>query len=525
MTTTQLSKEDKLRILQLNYQKDRLRHQKDFYEFFKDAWKEVDPYTELKENWHITYLAFIGEMLAKKVANRQKPRHTTVLINVPPRSLKSWLFNIALPTWAWTLNPSLPIITASYSEVLALGFSRKAQSIIKTDWFIKRYGDQVNLDQSEGGREAVGETQTSAGGVRFSTSTGGTIVGKGFLLGIIDDPLKPDEAREEKALQKNINFFNESFDTRRNDPETACAIIIMQRLAENDLSGYLIQNYENEKDFLHINLPALADGSEKVPYLKQFLKKYPQYKEEDIYRDGYLFGERFDEDFVRKQQKKGTIFFNTQFQQNPLPTDGLLFKREWFRKVTAEEFYRIERSNSARRSFVTDTAYTSNTLNDPTGILTYTVVGNTIYIINYQDDYIDSAELPQWIEGYVRRNGYDEKKSVVTIEPKGSGKVVVSLLKSLTNLNVVEYKYPKQARVSINMKKEERAEAITAMVESGRVVLVEGAWNEKFISQVVTFPLAKNDEAVDCLVMAVLRAHYIDSRYKKFALKRTNTTK
>jgi predicted phage terminase large subunit-like protein len=72
------------------------------------------------------------------------------------------------------------------------------------------------------------------------------------------------------------------------------------------------------------------------------------------------------------------------------------------------------------------------------------------------------------------------------------------------------------------MSKEERAHAITSMVEAGKVVIVEGTWNEKFISQVVTFPLAKNDEAVDTLVMAVLRSHYVDSRYKKFGLRKVN---
>jgi predicted phage terminase large subunit-like protein len=147
--------------------------------------------------------------------------------------------------------------------------------------------------------------------------------------------------------------------------------------------------------------------------------------------------------------------------------------------------------------------------------------GNTIYITDYVDDHIDSADLPEWLEKQVRRAGYDNRKSVVTIEPKGSGKVVVSLLKKLTDLNVVEYQYPKAAKVNINIKKEERAEAIVPMVETGRVVLVEGAWNEKFLNQVTTFPLAKHDEAIDCLVMGCLRAHYVDSRYKKFTLKRT----
>lgn len=514
-----LTLEKKQELLRLAYEKNRLIYNKDFYEFFKELWKVGEPSTPLEENWHIHYLCYIAQRFTMEVVNKQEVTHSTILVNVPPRSLKSWIFNIALPVWTWTLEPTTPIITASYSEVLSLGFARKAIAILKSDWFTKVYGDLISIDQSEGGREAVNEMQNSKGGIRFSTSTSGTIVGKGFLLGVIDDPLKPSEAKETKALEKNINFWNESFDTRRNQPKKSLAIVIMQRLAETDLSGYLVESLSETDKFLHINLPAVQDGTEKIPYLDDFLKKFPQYKKE-VYKRGYLFGDRFDESFIRAQQKKGTIFWNTQYQQNPLPSDGLVFKRDWFGTISYEEFYKLERAYNLKRTFVTDTAYTDKTINDPTAILTYATHGNKVYIINFTSEHIESAKLPEWIETQVRKNGYDEKKSLVTIEPKGSGMVVISLLKNMTKLNVVDYKYPRSAKVNINMSKEVRAEAITSMVESGRVVLVEGGWNERFLSEVTTFPLAKNDEGVDCLVMACLRSHYVDSVYKKFGLKR-----
>jgi predicted phage terminase large subunit-like protein len=508
-------------LLQLINESKRRKYNNDFYSFFKDAWEAIDPYTELQENWHITYLIWIAQFLTEDVLNKVVPKHTTVLINVPPRSLKSWVFNQALPVWIWTKAPSLPLMTISYSEELAHGFSRKSQEIIKSNWFKNIYGTIFSIDPSSGGREAVGETQTNKGGVRLSTGTGGSTVGKGFMVGIIDDPIKTTDITSKKELDTNLNFWKESFDTRRNDAKKAIAFVIMQRLAEGDMAGYLIETYGDDPDFLHINLPAVQDGTEKIPYLEQFIKAHPEYKNQ-IYKRGYLFGDRFDESFIRKVKKKGAIFWATQYQQNPLPSEGLLFKREWFKTITQKDFNLIDRTHRLKRTFVTDTAYTANTLNDGTGLLTYTIHGNTIYITDYVDGYIDAADLPNWIEKNVNRAGYDNKKSLITIEPKGSGKVVVSLLKKLTNLNVVEYQYPRAAKVNINIKKEERAEAIVPMVESNRVILVEGDWNEKFISQVTTFPLAKSDEAVDCLVMAVLRAHYVDSRYKKYAVKRNN---
>ena len=514
-----MTREEQERILLLSYELDRRRHKESFYEFFKDAWKAVDPYTILQENWHIKYQAFIAENALKDVLSQKTAKHTTVLINVPPRSLKSWIFNVALPVYAWIHNPRLPMITASYSLDLGLGFSRKAQQIIFSDWFQRRYSDYVKISLSEGGREAVGETETSDGGIRFVASTESTIVGKGMLLGVVDDPLKAGEATQPKALERNIKFWNESVDTRRNDPNYAVVIIIMQRLAEGDLSGYLIENYQDDPKFLHVNLPAIANGKEKVPYLEEFLKKHPE-EIGNVYKDGLLFGARFSDDFINRQQKKGTIFFNTQYQQDPLPSDGLLFKRDWFSKISFEEYLKLERVHNLKRSFIADTAFTDQTKNDPTAILTYATHEGITYIINAQTDHVDSAELPKYIENYVRRNGYDDRRSVICIEPKSSGIMVISIMKKMTNLNVIAYKYPASAKVSINMSKELRAEAVVPMIESGKLVLVDGAWNEQLIQQMTTFPLSKRDDLTDATVMCLLRSHYIDQHYKKFALKR-----
>jgi predicted phage terminase large subunit-like protein len=513
-----LSEDEKKRILLLKFAQDRERYKNDFYEFFKDAWKSIDT-TELQENWHIKYQCFLAQYLLQTVVDNEPAKYKTVLINVPPRSLKSWIFNVALPVYAWTKRPNLPIITASYSLDLGMGFSRKSQQIINSNWFQRRYSDIVKIGLSEGGREAVGECENSEGGVRFVTSTGGAIIGKGMLLGILDDPIKALEANQSVALENCIRFYNESFDTRRNNPKVATVIIIMQRLAEGDIAGYLIENGVNDPHFLHVNLPAISDGSEKIPLLEEFLAKHPE-ERDNIYKNNYLFGDRWNDSFINDQKRKGAIFWATQFMQNPLPTDGLLFQRNWLTKISYEEFLKLERNHNLKRTFVCDTAYTDKTKNDATGILAYTTFENVTYIINFTADHVDSANLPTYIENYVKRNGYNERKSVVTIEPKGSGMVVISLMKKLTKLNVIAYKYPASAKVNINMSKEIRAEAVVPMVESGRVVLVEGGWNELFVSQVVTFPLGRADEAVDCMTMAILRSHYIDSNSRKFGIKR-----
>lgn len=522
---------NKEQLIQANITLKELERRKiksSFYYFLTKVWEINEGTNEFIPNWHIKYLCFIAQIVAQDIAENKPARHSQILINICPRSLKSWIFNVALPVWMWVLNPTIPIITASYSLDLGLGFSRKSQQIINSKWFQELFGDMIKIGRAEGGRDAVQETENSMRGVRYVASTEGTITGKPLLLGIVDDPTKAQEGKHAKALQDSVEFYNESLWTRRNNPRTAVIITIMQRIAQKDLSGHIIERYYNEDlpqhkndEFLHINLPLIADGSQKIPYLKTFLKIHPE-EANNIYKDNYFFADRFDERFIKDIKKRGDIFYNTQYQQNPLPPDGLLFKRDWFNIMPLKDYNEISRKNNLKKTFVTDTAYTVNTRNDPSGILEYTTLEDTIYITWAHDEYVDSAYLPDWIDKCVTKRNAD-KRTIITIEPKGSGKVVVSLLKrTKPSLNVIEYKYPKSARVNINMKKEERADAITAMVEAGKVVLVEGDWNERFIAQVTTFPLNAHDEYVDLLVMAVLRAHYIDAKYKKFGLRKIN---
>lgn len=498
---------------------ERRKCKSDMYYFFKKCWGIVDPYTELEENWHIKYQIFIAQLLVTRVANNQPSVFDQVLINVPPRSLKSWIFNICLPIYAWILNPSLPIVTTSYALQLSEGFSRKSLLIINSKWFQETFGDTIQVGRAEGGRDAVGETINTAGGSRYVTSTGGTVTGKNLMIGVTDDPIKVGDAKFDKELERAIEFYEHTFYNRANDPKVAVQIIIMQRVAERDLAGHLIENYKDDKKFLHINLPVQRNGKEKVPLLELFLKKYPE-EVGKVYKGGYLFGDRFDETFIQKLKKKGAIFYNTQYMQDPLPPDGIIFKRDWFTIIEKDEYEKIVRANRLRPTFICDTAYTNKTMNDPSGILSYTYYDGTMYVSAYKDDHVDSAYIPDFVTKFVMGNGYDRRKSLITIEPKGSGKVAVSLLKRQTDLNVTEYKYPKSAKVNINMSKEERADPVVPIAESGKIVLVRGAWNEAFLSQITAFPLAAHDEAVDCMVMAALRCHYIDSRSKSFAPKR-----
>jgi predicted phage terminase large subunit-like protein len=130
--------------------------------------------------------------------------------------------------------------------------------------------------------------------------------------------------------------------------------------------------------------------------------------------------------------------------------------------------------------------------------LSYIISQNNLYITNFKKGHWEFLEQCKHLIEFVKENGYS-LNSIIEIEPKSSGKDVVNTLKKQTSLNIKEAKNPTKD-------KEARANDISPFIESGRVYLVRGGWNDDFIQQCATFPNAKHDEEVDCLIMACHRA-------------------
>ena len=141
------------------------------------------------------------------------------------------------------------------------------------------------------------------------------------------------------------------------------------------------------------------------------------------------------------------------------------------------------------------TPYTTNQKNDPSALLNYVFVENKWQIISCVNVHKDFPDLVRFIPQWVQKNGYTNS-SRIYVEPKASGKSIVQTLQRETGLNIREDKPPTKDKVA-------RVQDISATLESGRVSLLKGEWNEEFIQQCVKFPSARHDDMVDCLVMAV----------------------
>lgn len=431
------------------------------------------------ENWHIKYLCDkLQEVAERVVKGEERDKH--LLINVPPRTLKSELVNVFLSSYLWTLKDDIQIISSSYSASLSTGLSVQARRLILSDWYKKHFPYvELSIDQKQKTKYS-----TPNGGLRYSTSTGGTVTGMGGDVIIIDDPQNPQEARSDKERDNANRFFNETLRSRLNNPDKGVFIIIMQRLHENDLTGNILEN--DRDNWEHISLPAELSNNVIPSDLKEF------------YKEGLLFPQRLSLSVLNGFKiGLGSYGYSGQYMQLPSPADGGIIKRDWFR-IQRSIFDKNGKElllNDLTWNFYLDTAYTEKQNNDPSALLAAAWYDNNLYIRQVESVRLEFPELCKYIPQFVQSNGYTNS-SRIKIEPKASGKSVVQQLKQTTGLNILEDKPPTQDKVS-------RANGVSPFIESGRVILLEGRYIDSFLEQCASFPNGNHDDEVDVLVMAI----------------------
>jgi predicted phage terminase large subunit-like protein len=248
--------------------------------------------------------------------------------------------------------------------------------------------------------------------------------------------------------------------------------------AENDLTGYLLK--ETPELYRHICLPATASNLISPTSL------------EKNYVDGLFDPVRLPRVELSSLKKTlGSRGYAGQYDQNPSPEEGGIFKVNWFQIVRPETLQR-DLENEPVHFFI-DSAYTAKTENDPTSILTGFRQGNFFYILDVQEVWLAFPELIKYIQEHVKKFQLSSS-SKIFIEPKASGLDIVHQLRAITMLNVIEHTSPTADKIV-------RANAISPTCESMRVRLVEGRYIDKFLEQIRLFPNVEHDDMVDTLVM------------------------
>jgi hypothetical protein len=208
-------------------------------EFTKQSWNVVEP-GPLDINWHVECLCEHLEAVAYQ-------RCLRLLINVPPRHMKSLVANVFFPAWVWAnaatptnwwFGPGVKFLHVTYRQDLTTRDSTKCRRLIESPWYQQTWGHRFALAADQNQKTLF---ENDKGGYRFS-GTMTSVTGWGANLIIYDDP--HDVLQVESPVQREevIRFWSEQLPNRLNPEGPGALIVIMQRTHARDLSGYIIAN-------------------------------------------------------------------------------------------------------------------------------------------------------------------------------------------------------------------------------------------------------------------------------------------
>lgn len=406
-----------------------------------------------------------------------------LMVFIAPQNGKSEIVSRNFPAWALGRNPDLKIVGCSYSAVLANSFSTSIQRTISDEKYQAIFPN--TLLNGMNGRRARGYKRNEdyfdildSRGFYKAVGVGGSLTGTPADIAIIDDPVKDAmEAYSQNQRDRVWEWYTSVLMTRLHN--SSRQLFIMTRWHEDDLAGRILK--QEPERWTVLSIPAIRETLDDGNHFDPRQVGEP------------LWPERHSLERLLAAKSRSARVFSALYQQSPSVESGNIVKESWFKSVTPEEF-RKKRTDEPIVFFI-DTAFTEKTSNDPTGIIGTCSIGNSLYITCAEKVNMKFPDLVRHIPEFVKANGYTRKSSI-RIEPKANGLSVIDQLQELTNLNVVATPSPRES-------KETRLNASSPFVESGRVYLVNGLWNDAFIDEVCGFPAKPHDEFVDLLNYAI----------------------
>lgn len=312
--------------------KEREDYEDSLAAFFQGAWSSIDS-AEYQPSWAIDALCDHLEA----VTLGHIPR---LLINFPPRCSKTSVTSVAWPAWTWARSQKsfwsgtgVKFLCASYGANLALNISNTTRRLIDSPWYQERWGDRVQILEDQ---DAKVRFDIEGGGSRQATSVGGSLLGLGGDILVIDDPHNTETEKKVETDADRVkvqSWWKELSSTRLNSPKQSAIVVVMQRLHQGDLSGVILKDMENDgEDWVHLMLPMRHDTTRHCVTVQ-----LPQYDDEEPWEDPrveegeLLWPERFGEtEIARIESRLGPYMAAGRLQQRPVPKGGSIIMRDWW---------------------------------------------------------------------------------------------------------------------------------------------------------------------------------------------------
>ncbi|KJV68855.1 phage terminase large subunit [Candidatus Neoehrlichia procyonis] len=460
-----------------------------FLEFLKLCFETISPNSIFINNWHV-------KVIADRLDAALTGKINYLLINMPPRSMKSICISIAWPAWILGLNPSSKIIVASYSQILSEKLSLDTRYILQSKWYQKLF-PYVVLSNDQNTKSKF---QTTQYGYRFATSIGGSITGEGGNILILDDPMNLVQSASKIYRQKVCHWFDQSFITRMNDRKNGIIVIVMHRLHNEDLT-YHVLSKPNHKKWHHLSIPVLSEKKTKIYSLMlPWVIKKNQRKRNILYvrQEGEFLYKRKNKRYIEDLKfDLGTYAFSAQYQQRPLNLSHGIIKYKWIQRYKYD--YRYE--SCIIQSW--DTATSLNKSSNFSVCTTWSQVKGSFFLL---DVYRAKIEYPLLKKQVVQLAEYWHP-NVILIEGKASG---IQLIQELSNttLSIIQVN-PVDSKII-------RLYKVIPIIESRRVFLPYNAvWLDDFEQEILSFPNTCYDDQLDSVTQYLYWASNVENNMQR----------
>lgn len=426
----------------------------DFRSFLIKTFYTLNPSLQFIDNWH---LALIVEYLKTIEAGEIK----RLIINMPPRSLKSVTISVAWVAWLLAKNPSLKIIIASYSRAISIKHLQDVRSIMQSDWYRFIFPNTKIV----AGQNTQKKFVTSMHGFYMASSIGSILTGEGADYIIIDDPHTPIQAMSSSLRQKAITWYEGTLSTRLNNRKTGVILLVMQRLHTEDLSGYLIQNPQ----FKLLKIPFQATEEEHIQY-----GNFSHFRGSNE----ILYKHYTELDVTNMKQELGVYGFHAQYQQQPEDVSGSLLQEAWLKYYT-----HVPENAHIFQSW--DCASKGAMNNDYSVCTTWATHEGSYYLLDVHRKKMNFVSLKKAVLDLYE----NFRPKAILIEDCSAGQQLIQEFEK--NFMPIKAIIPKQDKIA-------RLLSAILLFELGKILLPSSApWLSDYKQELLSFPRCKNDDQVD----------------------------
>jgi predicted phage terminase large subunit-like protein len=487
---------------------------RDFKQFVKAAWPQIEPGRPFVSGWHLDAIA--DHLEAVSCGNI-----TRLLVNMPPRHGKSSLISVLWSAWLLLNNPAIRLLCASYAMNLATRDNLKCRRLIKSPWFQARYPKRFTLTKDQ---DAKTKFETDKFGYRMAVSVGASATGEGGDILILDDPHNIDEKESEAKREAALDWFDNTWSTRLNDQRTGAMVVVGQRIHMNDVSGHILET--NDGEWVHLNLPAEYDPARRciTPVVSASDDPYAWKGGDPRQQEGeLLWEERFPQTVIEKAKRRhGPLGYAALYDQNPIPPGGYVFNQASERVFTISpqgDMYQLITPNGIQAVLIescweastSDVAAKEKEENDFTVFAHWAITPqNDVLLLDLQRGHWSIPKQKEMARLFYRR-WYSQRYRAFWFEDVAYQSAITQDLLT-EGIPCLDF-HPKGDKVM-------RATGASIWQAAGKVYFFkDGAWLPVFQKEIYTFPKGEHDDQVDpySMICMIVREPILEELDKEMA--------